>query len=66
MLAFAHAAAMHGVDGYLVRVEAHSAPGTPSFALVGLPDRALAEARDRVRAALANSGLQFPAGRVLV
>ncbi len=66
MLALCHSAAMLGIDGYVVRVEADSAAGTPSFALIGLPDRALGEARDRVRAALVNSGYSFPAGRVLV
>ena len=66
MLALCHSAAMLGIDGYVVRVEADSAAGTPSFALIGLPDRALGEARDRVRAALVNSGYPFPAGRVLV
>ncbi len=66
MLALAHSAAMLGIDGYVVRVEADSAAGTPSFAIIGLPDRALGEARDRVRAAIVNSGYRFPAGRVLV
>ncbi len=66
MLALAHSAAMLGIDGYVVRVEADSAAGTPGFSLIGLPDRALGEARDRVRAALINSGYRFPAGKVLV
>ena len=66
MLALAHSAAMLGIDGYVVRVEADSAPGTPSFAIIGLPDRALGEARERVRAAIFNSGYAFPAGRLLV
>jgi len=66
VLALAHSAAMLGIDGYVVRVEADSAPGTPGFAIIGLPDRALGEARDRVRAAIVNSGYRFPAGRVLV
>jgi len=57
---------MLGIDGYVVRVEADSAPGTPGFALIGLPDRALGEARDRVRAALINCGYRFPAGKILV
>ena len=57
---------MHGIDGYVVRVEADSAPGTPHFAIIGLPDRALNEARQRVRAAIINSGLQHPAGKLLV
>jgi magnesium chelatase family protein len=57
---------MHGIDGYIVRVETDSAPGTPAFAIIGLPDRALGEARERVRAAIVNSGLAFPAGKLLV
>lgn len=57
---------MLGIDGFVVRVEADSAAGTPSLSLIGLPDRALGEARDRVRAAIVNSGYAFPAGRVLV
>jgi magnesium chelatase family protein len=66
LLALAHSAAMLGIDGYVVRVEADSAAGTPSFTIIGLPDRALAESKDRVRAAIVNSGYRFPAGRVLV
>jgi len=66
VLALAHSAAMLGIDGYVVRVEADSAPGTPGFTIIGLPDRALSEACHRVRAALINCGYQFPAGRVLV
>jgi len=57
---------MFGVDGYVVRIEADSAAGTPSFSLIGLPDRALGESRDRVRAAVSNAGFSFPAGKVLV
>ena len=66
MLSLAFSAAMLGIDGYVVRVEADSAPGSPSFAIIGLPDRALNEARERVRAAIFNSGFAFPAGRLLV
>jgi magnesium chelatase family protein len=57
---------MLGIEGYVVRVEADSAPGTPGFAIIGLPDRALGEARERVRAAILNSGFSYPAGRLLV
>jgi magnesium chelatase family protein len=66
MLSAAHAATVVGVDALLVRAEAHSAAGTPAFSIIGLPDRSIAEARERVRAAIGNSGLLFPAGRVLV
>jgi magnesium chelatase family protein len=57
---------MLGIDGYVVRVEADSSPGTPNLTIIGLPDRALAEARERVRAAIFNSGFAYPAGRLLV
>lgn len=66
MLSLAFSAGMFGIDGYVVRVEADSSPGTPSFAIIGLPDRALGEARERVRSAIFNSGFAFPAGRLLV
>jgi magnesium chelatase family protein len=66
VLALAHSAAMRGVDGYVVRVEADSSAGTPSFVIIGLPDRALGESRDRVRAAIFNSGLSFPSGKLLI
>lgn len=66
MLALAFSAAMLGVDGYVVRLEADSSAGTPSFAIIGLPGRALNEAKDRVRAAIVNSGFPYPAGRLLV
>jgi magnesium chelatase family protein len=57
---------MLGIDGYVVRIEADSAPGVPAFAIIGLPDRALNESRERVRAAIINSGFGFPPGRLLV
>jgi magnesium chelatase family protein len=66
MLSLAFSAAMLGIEGYVARVEADSAPGTPGFAIIGLPDRALGEARERVRAAILNSGFSYPAGRLLV
>src|SRR5579862_6502422 len=66
MLSLAFSAAMLGIEGYVVRVEADSSPGTPGFTIIGLPDRALGEARDRVRAAIINSGFAYPAGRLLV
>jgi magnesium chelatase family protein len=66
MLALAFSAAMLGIEAYVVRVEADSSAGTPHFAIIGLPDRALGEARERVRAAIFNSGLAYPAGRLLV
>lgn len=66
MLALAYSAAIAGIDAHVVRVETDSAAGVPVFAIVGLPDRALNESRERVRAAIVNSGFGFPPGRLLV
>ncbi len=66
MLSCAFSSAMLGIDGYIVRIEADSSPGVPGFAIIGLPDRALNESRDRVRAAIIHSGFGFPPGRLLV
>jgi magnesium chelatase family protein len=49
-----------GLRGTLVEVEAHAASGLPKFTLIGLPDSVLNEARDRVRAAALNSGIDWP------
>ena len=66
MLSLAFSAAMLGIDGYVVRVEADSSPGTPLLSIIGLPDRALKEASGRVRSAIFNSGFAYPAGHLLV
>lgn len=62
----AHSVAVAGVDGQLVEIEADIGQGLPSVHLVGLPDTALTESRDRVRAAVANSGEKWPDGRVIL
>ncbi|HEY0615819.1 MAG TPA: YifB family Mg chelatase-like AAA ATPase, partial [Candidatus Elarobacter sp.] len=66
MLALAFSAAIAGIDAYVVRVETDSAAGVPHFAIVGLPDRALNESRERIRSAIVNSGFGYPPGRLLV
>ncbi|WP_029289349.1 YifB family Mg chelatase-like AAA ATPase [Cellulomonas sp. HZM] len=58
--------ALVGLRGHVVEVEAHLAPSLPAFTLVGLPDASLAEARDRVRAAVASSRLTWPNRRITV
>ena len=64
MLAKVLTGAVVGLDGALVEVEVDSAPGgMPTFLVVGLPDAAVQEARERVRAAIRNSGLSFPKRR---
>lgn len=57
------AVALVGLEGHVVRVEADLASGIPGLAITGLPDAALNEARDRIRAAVANSGGQWPASK---
>ena len=59
MLARVRSAAVLGIDAYLVDVETDIANGLPTFATVGLPQGAVKEGRERVYAALANSGLPF-------
>ena len=59
-LAVLHSRALLGIDAPAVTVEVHLANGLPSFTLVGLADTEVKEARERVRAALQNSGLEFP------
>lgn len=66
MLAKALSYGVQGVDGFAVRVEAFVSGGLPALDIVGLPDAAVKESRDRVRAALLNSGFQMPVGRVTV
>ena len=57
---------MVGLDGYIVEVEVDISPGLPSFTIVGLPDTAVQESRERVRSAIRNSGFEFPLRRITV
>lgn len=65
-LAVAHSRGLDGLNAPPVLVEVHIANGLPSFTLVGLPDTEVKEARDRVRAAILNSGFEFPTKRITV
>jgi len=65
-LARSLAVGLVGLDGHLVEVEADISSGIPAFVLVGLPDASLNEAKDRVRAATANSGFALPPQRITV
>ena len=58
--------AMFGLDAYSVEVEVDLTRGLPDCAVVGLPDTAVKESRDRVRSALRNTGFDFPAKRITV
>ncbi|MEA2315252.1 MAG: magnesium chelatase family protein [Solirubrobacteraceae bacterium] len=64
MLARAHTFTIEGLDSRHVIVEVDVRRGLPSFAIVGLADAAVREARERVRAAIVNSGYEFPARRI--
>jgi len=66
MLASVPSATLLGIDGQLVQVEVHLSNGLPSYTVVGLPDAAVRESRERVRAALISSGLEFPKRRITV
>ena len=58
--------AFEGIEARSVDVQVQVAPGLPAFAIVGLPDKAVSEARERVRSALIASGLALPARRITV
>ncbi|MEE9274515.1 MAG: YifB family Mg chelatase-like AAA ATPase [bacterium] len=66
MLAKTHSAAMLGVDAYPVEVEVDLASGLPTYSTVGLPDAAVKESKDRIRAAISNTGFVYPLGRITV
>jgi len=62
----AYSVAVCGVDGQLVEIEADISGGLPGVHLVGLPDTALQESRDRVRAAVTNSKEKWPNSRIIL
>lgn len=66
MLAKTRTCAVVGLEGYVVEVEVDISPGLPAFHIVGLPDTAVQESRERVRAAVRNSGAEFPMRRIAV
>lgn len=65
-LAKSYSISLLGLSGTLIEVEAEISSNLPSFVLVGLPDTSLSESKDRVRAAITNSGLPIPARRITV
>lgn len=66
MLAFVSSCGLSGIDGFDVAVEVNLSHGMPMFEIVGLPDASVKESRERVRAAIKNSGFSFPAERLTV
>ena len=66
MYAKLYGATLHGIDGYIITVEVDISQGLPVFDIVGLPNQSVKEARERVRAAIKNSGYDFPMRRIVV
>jgi magnesium chelatase family protein len=66
MLSKIYSSATYGIDAYLVEVETNVEKQIPGFTIVGLPDNAVKESRERVTAAIKNSGLQFPLKKITV
>ena len=66
MVYHVHSLGLHGISGYPVSVECDLSNGLPAFTIVGLPDAAVNEARERVRAAIKNCGFSFPVSRITV
>jgi len=66
MLAKAFSGAIHGVEAYPVEIEVDVSGGIPAVVIVGLPDAAVKESRDRVKTAIQNSGFKYPEGRLTV
>ncbi len=66
MLAYIASGSLIGLQGHLVKVEADVVAAAPAFTIVGLPDAAVQESRERVRAAIVNSAYSFPSRRVTI
>ncbi len=66
MISVLNSTALCGLDGYIVDVETDISNGMPGFDIVGLPDAAVKESKERIRAAIKNSGLALPAKRITV
>ena len=66
MISTVNSAATHGINAYLVTVETHLEQQVPGFIVVGLPDNAVRESRERVTAAMKNSAFPFPIRRIVV
>ncbi len=66
MVARAYTVAFQGVDARLVEVQCATSPGMPAFSIVGLPDKAVSEARDRVRASLSALSIALPSKKITI
>lgn len=66
MLSKIFSCCLNGLDGFIVEIETYISTGLPGFTIVGLPDTAVNESRERVRSAIKNSGLEFPLKRITI
>jgi magnesium chelatase family protein len=66
MLSHVYCASTFGVDAHIIDVEVNKLPGIPNYYLVGLPDRSIRESRDRIEAAMVNSGVEMPRGKLTI
>lgn len=66
MVAFANSVAFHGIETRPVQVQCAVSPGLPAFSIVGLPDKSVSEARERVRAAMTAMSIALPSKRITV
>ena len=66
MLSKIKSMSLEGLTGYLVEIQSDVSGGLPSFEIVGLPDVRVKEAKERVRTAIKNSGIEFPSRKIIV
>lgn len=66
MLSIIKSMALNGLDGYLVEVQTDVTGGLPEFDIVGLPNISIREAKERIRVAIKNTGIDFPSKRILI
>ena len=66
MVTRAYTVAFEGIEARMVEVQCAVAPGLPSFSIVGLPDKAVSEAKDRIRAALTALAIALPSKRITI
>jgi magnesium chelatase family protein len=66
MISKVFSAALHGINGIKVEVEVDISYGLPAFTIVGLPETAVKESRERVRSAIRNAGFEFPSDRITI
>ena len=66
MLSKIKSMSLEGLNGYLVEIQSDVSAGLPNFDIVGLPDIRVKEAKERVRLAIKNSGIEFPSRKIVV